>query len=694
VRCRSTSLAVIAAASMGVLAGCGGGSGAATADDTSGASGATGGTAPAPVLTLAANPTQVASGATATLTWSSTNATSCTASGGWSGSMGLSGTQSVGPLTSDVSYDLVCSATGGTVEKSVTIKISATGATPPAPMVSLQASPTQVDAGSDVTLSWTSTNATSCTASGGWSGSQATSGTLAVGPLAVASVFMLSCSGSGGTAQATAQVDVPTTVQGQLTGSVDSNLIDPTGVPQVYVFRGSVTPHDKNGSASDPAYVADVVQDANACTFHYSLPTLAAGTYTVAFTSESQKDQASATDNIPFTGTTTVTVASSPVAQNFAATGHVLTVGPGKTYATIAAAAAKAVDGDVIQVDAGTYTDDVVVWRQNNIAVRGVGNGRAAVVGNRVISFVSGDDRNNGKALWVVEGSNVRVENIEFANAQVTDGNGAGIRNDGRNLTVCNGYFHDDQDGFLGDAIGTLTIQYSTFTRNGIGDGYTHNVYVNDGGSNGDKLVFEFNDSDNVKIGHTLKTRSRENYILYNRLVDETGGTSSYNIDVPNGGIAVVVGNVIQQGSNTDNPVMVAYGAEGLASDGRTHELYLANNTFVNDLGSNSVFVSTASGVSDFRSVNNLYVGGGTQFQGKQPTASTTDLATSSPGFVDRASFNYQLTSSSPAVNAGSSPGTGNGFSLIPQYEVVAGGRRMARPVVGTLDVGAYEYAP
>jgi hypothetical protein len=686
------STAAALAACLIALTGCGGsGSGAGTAADTSGSPDAS--TTGAAALTLSASPTQVVSGSTATLTWSSTNATSCMASGAWAGSMAASGTQTVGPLTSDVSYDLVCSATSGTVQKSVTIKVSAAGPAP-APTVALQATPNQVDAGGSATLSWTSANATSCSASGGWSGPQATSGTLLIGPLAAATVFMLSCTGSGGSAQATAQVDVPSTVQGQLTGAVDSNLIDPTGVPQVYVFRGAVTPHDRNGSAADPAFVIDVVQDSNACTFHYALPTLAAGTYTLAFTSEAQQDQPNTTDNIPFAGTATITVASDPVTHNFAPTGHVLSVGPGKTYSTIAAAAAKAVDGDVIQVDAGTYTDDVVVWRQNNITIRAVGSGRAAVVGNRVISFVSGDDRNNGKALWVVAGSNVRVENIEFSNAQVTDGNGAGIRNDGRNLTVCNGYFHDNQDGFLGTAIGTLTIQYSTFAHNGIGDGYTHNVYVDDGESSGDKLVFEFNDSNNVRIGHTLKTRSRENYILYNRLVDDTGGTSSYNIDVPNGGIAVVVGNVIQQGPSTDNPVMLAYGAEGLASDGRTHELYVANNTFVNDLGSNGVFLSTAAGVSTFRSSNNLYVGGGTVFQGKQPTASSTDLATSSPAFVDRASLNYQLTGASPAINAGSNPGIENGFSLAPEYEVVAGGRRMARPTSGALDIGAYEFAP
>ncbi|MBK6838284.1 MAG: hypothetical protein IPG90_08395 [Bacteroidetes bacterium] len=37
------------------------------------------------------------------------------------------------------------------------------------------------------------------------------------------------------------------------------------------------------------------------------------------------------------------------------------------------------------------------------------------------------NDNVNGKGIFVISGSNVRVENIEFANAAVIDMNGAGI---------------------------------------------------------------------------------------------------------------------------------------------------------------------------------------------------------------------------------------------------------------------------
>jgi hypothetical protein len=67
-----------------------------------------------PTATLIANPTVVGSGGTSLLTWSSTNASSCTASGGWSGSLGTSGSQRTAALSATTSYSLACSGAGGT----------------------------------------------------------------------------------------------------------------------------------------------------------------------------------------------------------------------------------------------------------------------------------------------------------------------------------------------------------------------------------------------------------------------------------------------------------------------------------------------------------------------------------------------------------------------------------------------------
>jgi hypothetical protein len=81
-------------------------------------------------------------------------------------------------------------------------------AAPPNPTVSLSASPGTVSSGSGSMLSWSSTNATSCSASGGWSGSEPTSGSASTGPLSATATFTLTCNGASGTTPATQSTTV------------------------------------------------------------------------------------------------------------------------------------------------------------------------------------------------------------------------------------------------------------------------------------------------------------------------------------------------------------------------------------------------------------------------------------------------------------------------------------------------------
>ena len=58
---------------------------------------------------------------TATLTWISTNADSCSAAGAWSGTKATSGTENTGNFTGSKTYTLTCSNAGGSASDSVTI---------------------------------------------------------------------------------------------------------------------------------------------------------------------------------------------------------------------------------------------------------------------------------------------------------------------------------------------------------------------------------------------------------------------------------------------------------------------------------------------------------------------------------------------------------------------------------------------
>lgn len=80
---------------------------------------------PAPTLTLTAGAASVVSGGATTLTWSTTNATACTASGAWDGSRATSGTESTGALTSNATFTLSCSGAGGNASASATVTVTA-----------------------------------------------------------------------------------------------------------------------------------------------------------------------------------------------------------------------------------------------------------------------------------------------------------------------------------------------------------------------------------------------------------------------------------------------------------------------------------------------------------------------------------------------------------------------------------------
>jgi len=84
-----------------------------------------------PTVTISANPPTINNGSSSTLTWSSTNTTSCTASGAWTGTQATSGSLVVSPTTTST-YTLSCTGTGGSSNGSVTVTVNG-GTTPPPP---------------------------------------------------------------------------------------------------------------------------------------------------------------------------------------------------------------------------------------------------------------------------------------------------------------------------------------------------------------------------------------------------------------------------------------------------------------------------------------------------------------------------------------------------------------------------------
>ncbi|WP_235692814.1 right-handed parallel beta-helix repeat-containing protein [Deinococcus aquaedulcis] len=247
--------------------------------------------------------------------------------------------------------------------------------------------------------------------------------------------------------------------------------------------------------------------------------------------------------------------------------GRVLTVGPGKTYATIRAAVAVSRDGDTVRVDPGTYTNDF--FEVNTRITIESTSGLA-----RLVATVSPP---NGKAI-ITTNTDVTLRGLELTGAKVADRNGAGVRYQGGHLVIEDSYLHGNENGLLANnaPLGSIRILRSEFARNGLGDpGQTHNLYVGEVG----QLTFDRSYSHSAAVGHEFKSRARSTTITNSRLFD-LQGTASYSIDVPNGGTLTVTGNVIEQGAQSQNSAILTYGTEGLLREGRT--VNISNNVVVN----------------------------------------------------------------------------------------------------------------
>lgn len=351
-------------------------------------------------------------------------------------------------------------------------------------------------------------------------------------------------------------------------------------------------------------------------------------------------------------------------------------IGPGRDYERPSEIEGQVGDGDTVEIEAGVYPNDYVVWKQNNLTLRGV-NGRPHLKAEAGIP--------NRKAIWVFKGDNVIVDNIEFSGAKVRDKNGAGIRAEGRKLTVRNSYFHHNQFGILtaNDGDAELLIENSEFSYQIRKGTFAHGLYI----GQIRKAVIKDSYFHHNHRGHQIKSRAAENHILYNRVMDEDG-VGSYQIDLPNCGKSYVLGNVFHQGVKSENRTSIAYGAEGCGG-GRNRELYVVNNTFVND-ASSGTFVNSRP-LTPAVLINNLMVGRGRLSTGE--VKERNNLLVSKERFVNRTNYDFRLAKGASAIDSGEEPGKAGGQNLLPRRQYSHPLKSVLRKLIGKVDIGAYEYS-
>jgi len=336
-----------------------------------------------------------------------------------------------------------------------------------------------------------------------------------------------------------------------------------------------------------------------------------------------------------------------------------MVVGPGERIATITEAARQARDGEVIEIRPGSYHGQPAVWTQDRLVIRGRGE--------RPVMLADGRHA-EGKGIWVVRGGEIRIENIEFRGARVPGGNGAGIRFERGRLSIHGCRFADNEMGILTANFPeqTLAVSDSEFIEAPLHQGQLHHLlYV---GAIG-KFVLSGSRLSGGYLGHLVKSRARENHVLYNMLVDSKEGKASYELEFPNGGLAFVIGNAIGQSAGTDNPAIVAYGAEGQRWP--ENALYLVHNTLINEHFSGDFLRLWAEKFPDGFEVwqlNNLLVGDGNFFRPAQGRVEGNQSVRRAD-LIDVGSVPLRLTSQSPLRGSVRPPGSVRGVELLPKAE-------------------------
>jgi len=220
----------------------------------------------------------------------------------------------------------------------------------------------------------------------------------------------------------------------------------------------------------------------------------------------------------------------------------------GSCYASLQKALARAEDHDTVTLKPGIY-HQAGVLRANGVTVFGDGAHLLGVA-------------TEGKAALIIKGDDATIVGLEISNVRVPDGNGAAIRQEGRNLILRNVHFHDNEMGILtGKGTGMLLIEDSLFENNGYrGSALGHNVYAQ-----GQTLKFIRSQSLRARNeGHEIKSRALRTFIDQS-VIASIDSRDSRSIDIPNGGDIIITNSILQKGLNSSNSDMIGVALENVS---------------------------------------------------------------------------------------------------------------------------------
>ena len=212
------------------------------------------------IASFAANPTIINSGASTTLSWTTSGATAISISPGAFSSSSASGSTSVSP-TATTTYTLTATNSSGSTTSTVTVTVNTNSSSKPT-ISSFIASPSSITSGSSSTLSWATSGATGLAITPGSFTSSSASGSISVSPTAT-TTYTLTATNSSGSNTSTVTVTVNTNSSSKPT--INSFTANPTsitsgasstlswatsGATSLAITPGSFTSSSASGSTS------------------------------------------------------------------------------------------------------------------------------------------------------------------------------------------------------------------------------------------------------------------------------------------------------------------------------------------------------------------------------------------------------------------------------------------------------------
>jgi cytoskeletal protein CcmA (bactofilin family) len=301
------------------------------------------------------------------------------------------------------------------------------------------------------------------------------------------------------------------------------------------------------------------------------------------------QDEEGASATVPTVAPPTVLPPTLAIAGEIVAAGEIVV--DGKTVATVDDIEGVLKDGSTIFLGPGVYSKGFHILADQVTVVGDGSHFKNAAI--------------EGKGAIIVSGNGAVIEGIECSDIEVADKNGACVRQQGKDLTLVNVYFHDSEQGVLqAPDTGFLHIRFSRFDRLGR-SGYAHGIYAQ-----GSSLVV----SDSSFIGttdqgHSIKSRAPYTKVT-NSVLNSADGYDSRLVDISNGGVVILENNVFYQGLNTVNSELLSYGLEDIARQ-RKNEVKIHNNIFIAERpnGNNFLMARVTLPATPMSIKGNVFVG-------------------------------------------------------------------------------------